>query len=347
MNSTLNPDEYRVMIGGRKVAGGEIRINQLLAILPEGRQVNLPGEPGIEPAFGLDAVWIAPESTRLATMQGCTVVDPASVVITHLGEVLRYHAHELLTREALKIMLDRVQQFAPTVIEEIKPETIRMGTLHQVLCQLAAEQIPLADLTLALEAILNHSPAIEDVDQLTDAVRVDLGRLVCERFRDREGRLRAITLEPKLDGYIRQTMQDGKLTVTPAALTRLLEASTAAWQDSARREMPLALLIDQQLRRPLKRLLARSARDLGIVAYQEIPNDMIIESVVTLQYDDIIGQDANLRHSDANRQAVNYRRRPDEPNNSRTYSATVGKDHRPVRWMCNDCNRRHTWCWSD
>jgi flagellar biosynthesis protein FlhA len=219
------------------------------------------------------------------------VVDPASVLIPHLGEVLRYHAHELLTREALKQMLDRVQQFAPTVIEEIKPETIRMGTLHQTLCQLAESQIPLSDLALVLESIVNHAPGHDDVNSLTDHVRIDLGRLVCERFRDGEGRLRAITMEPKLDSFIRQSMHDGQLAISPTVLGRLIEASARAWSDSERRQQPLALLVDQKLRRAMTKLLARSARDLGIVAYQEIPSDMIIDSVVTLQFDDIVQQD--------------------------------------------------------
>ncbi len=225
-------------------------------------------------------------------MQGCTVVDPLSVLITHLGEILKRHAHELLTREALKQMLDRVQEFAPTVVEEIKPDIIRMGTLHQVLVQLAEERIPLCDLALILESIVNHAPTSEDANALTDKVRVDLGRLVCERFRDADGRLRVIALEPRLDGQMRQSMHEGQLTVSPNALARLIDATARAWGDSERRQLPLALLVDRRMRRPLKNLLARSAPDLGIVAYQEVPNDLIINSVTILSYDEILGRES-------------------------------------------------------
>ncbi|MEZ6061528.1 MAG: flagellar biosynthesis protein FlhA [Planctomycetaceae bacterium] len=288
-NLLLEADEYRIMIAGRKVAGAEVRPEQLLAILPDGKQATVPGDAAVEPAFGLAARWIDPDSRRLAEMQGCTVVDPLSVLITHLGEVLKRHAHELLTREALKQMLDRVQEFAPTVIEEIKPDTIRMGTLHQVLVQLAEDRIPLCDMALILESIVNHAPACEDAGALTDRVRVDLGRLVCERFRDLQGRLRVIALEPRLDGQMRQSMHEGQLTLSPGALSRLIDTTARAWADSERRQQPLALLVDQKMRRPLKKLLARSSPDLGIVAYQEVPSDLIIDSVTMLSYDDILG----------------------------------------------------------
>jgi flagellar biosynthesis protein FlhA len=99
---------------------------------------------------------------RLAEIQGCTVVDPLSVLITHLGEILNRFAHELLTRESLKQMLDRAREFAPTIVDEIKPETIRMGSLHQVLVQLAEDRIPLSDIALILESIVNHAPGFKD-----------------------------------------------------------------------------------------------------------------------------------------------------------------------------------------
>ena len=176
----LQPEEYRILVAGRRVAGGELRTEQLLAILPEGRQVTVTGEATTEPAFGLNARWINLESRRSAEIQGCTVVDPLSVMITHLGEVLKNFAHELLTREALKQMLDRAREFAPTIVDEIKPEIIRMGTLHQVLIQLAEDRIPLADITLILESIVNNAPQSKSSEELTDHVRVDLGRLVLD-----------------------------------------------------------------------------------------------------------------------------------------------------------------------
>lgn len=290
-NLNLEPDEYRIMIAGRRVAGSEVRMEQLLAIFPDGKGVTLPGEPAVEPAFGLAASWIAPAQRRSAEMQGCTVVDPLSVLITHLGEVLTRHAHELLTRESLKQMLDRVREFAPTIVEEITPETIRMGTLHQVLVQLASERISLADMSLVLEAIVNNAHRAETADDLTDLVRVDLGRLVCEPYRTTDGRLRIIALEPQLDGHFRQSLHDGSLAVGPKPLARLIDAVKSAVAESDRLQRPLSILVDRRLRRPLRKILARPAPDLAIIAYQELPIDLNIETAVVLSFADIVGED--------------------------------------------------------
>ncbi len=291
-NLLLQPEEYRILVAGRKVAGGELRTEQLMAILPEGRPVTLAGEATIEPAFGLTARWIAQENRRLAEVHGCTVVDPLSVMITHLGEILKRFAHELLTREALKQMLDRAKEFAPTIVDEIKPEVIRMGTLHQVLVQLAEDRIPLADITLILESIVNHAPSSKSTEELTDHVRIDLGRLVCERFRGTDGRLRVLSMEPKLDTRLRQSLHQDQLALGAGPLTRLIEAVGKAWKDSERRQQPIAVLVDQRVRRPMKRLLARTAPDVGVIAYQEIPNDLVIDAAVMLQFDEIIGTEA-------------------------------------------------------
>jgi flagellar biosynthesis protein FlhA len=294
-NLTLESDEYRIMIAGRRVAGAEIRIEQQLAIFPEGRQVTVPGESAVEPAFGLLASWVAPEARRAAELQGCTVVDPLSVLITHLGEVLKRHAHELLTREALKQMLDRVKEFAPTIVDEITPDTIRMGTLHQVLLQLAEDRIPLADMALILESIVNHAPDCDTSESLTDMVRVDLARLVCEPYRNKDGLLRIIALEPQLDAQLRQSIHDGTLAIGPGILSRLIDHVKVAFADAERLHQPLAILVDQKLRRPMKKLLARPTPDLAVIAYQELPGDMNVETVVVLPYQEILGDDAIQR----------------------------------------------------
>ena len=294
---SLGADEYRIMVAGRKVASAEVRTEQLLAIFPEGQAITVPGEPAKEPAFGLEASWIAPELRRNAEIQGCTVVDPLSVLITHLGEVLKRHAHELLTRESLKQMLDRVKEFAPTIVEEISPDTIRMGTLHQVLVQLAADRIPLCDMALILESIVNHSHAATDADDLTDRVRVDLGRLVCEPCRNDEGLLRIIALEPQLDSQLRQHVHEGTLAVGPGPLSKLIEAVRDAVTDSERTHQSLALLVDQKLRRPLKKILARPTPELPIIAYQELPGDMNVQTVAILPYEPIMGEELKNANS--------------------------------------------------
>ncbi len=288
----LQPEEYRILIAGRRVAGGEIRTEGLLAILPDGRQTTVQGEETVEPAFGLSARWISPEQRRQAEIQNCTVVDPLSVLITHLGEMLKRFAHELLTRESLKKMLDRVKEFAPTIVDEIKPETIRMGTLHQVLVQLAEDRIPLADITLILESIVNHAPQAKGPDHLIDSVRADLGRLVCERFRQPDGRFRIISIDQDLHEYMMRKAPPDGIGLDPMQLFRLNEAVVKAVRDSERKGLPLALVADQRFRRPLKRLLARVSTELGFVASQEIPGEMSIDPAYVLMMADIVGEDS-------------------------------------------------------
>jgi flagellar biosynthesis protein FlhA len=281
-NLLLKPDEYRILIAGRCVGDGELQTDQLLAILPDGRNTTVTGIDTTEPAFGLPARWIDEDSRRMAELQGCTVVDPLSVLITHLGEVLKRCGHELLTREALKQMLERARTFAPSVVDEIKPEVIRMGTLHQVLVQLAEDHIPLADIALILESIANHAQDCEGVDDLTDRVRIDLGKLICERFRTADGSLRVAAFDRQFEAELRQSLRQGALMAAPEPLTKFLEEAGRAWKDAQRVNLPLALVTDQRLRRPLRRLLAQSCPDLAVIAYQEIPHDMLIDSAATL-----------------------------------------------------------------
>ena len=167
-----------------------------------------------------------------------------------------------------------------------------MGSLHQVLVQLAEDRIPLSDIALILESIVNHAPESKSSEELTDSVRRDLGRLVCERFRGTDGRLRVISMEPRLDIRLRQSIQKDQVAMEVSSATRMIESIHKAWKDSERRQMPLALLVDQRIRRPLRRLIARTTPDIGVIAYQEVPDDLVIDSVVMLEFDDIIGIEA-------------------------------------------------------
>ncbi|MFV0445141.1 MAG: flagellar biosynthesis protein FlhA [Planctomycetaceae bacterium] len=287
-NLELDSNSYRILLAGRDIASGTLHGDRQLAILPEQRKLSLPGIPTVEPVFKLPAVWIDPAIARQAENQGCTVVDPGSVLLTHLGEVLQQHGHELLTRETLKQMLDAVREFAPTVVDEIKTESLRMGLVHQVLVQLAEDRIPLADLSLILEAILNHVPHKKSADELVDAVRVDLGSLLCSAYLDTEGGLRVAALHPQLESKLREGLQaDGQLAIPPAPLEALIDHLSAAWREARAESRPLALLTHHALRRPLRRLLRRAMPGLGFIAYREIPSDARIAPMVLLRLDEI------------------------------------------------------------
>ena len=286
-NLELPADRYRVLVAGREVGVGDLRPDDHLAILPERGAVNLPGIPTTEPVFKLPAKWIPPAIARQAEAQGCTVVDAASVLITHLSELLQRHGHELLTRETLKSMLDSLKEFAPTVLEEIKTETVRMGTIHQVLVQLAEDRIPLSDLTLILESMINHAPQRKTVDDLCDAVRVDLGYLLCTRHLSAEGNLQMIAFQPQLETRLRESLLEGQLALPAQALERMMSMVADRCRAQSRNGQTPALVVHHSLRRPLKRLLRRALPQLGFLAFREIPADVAIDPVGLIRTEDV------------------------------------------------------------
>ncbi|MCA9027236.1 MAG: FHIPEP family type III secretion protein [Planctomycetaceae bacterium] len=295
-NLELASDSYRVQIAGRVVATGELRIGQLLAILPEGRTTDIPGVDTTEPAFGLSARWIDRHHQRQAELAGCTVVDPISVLITHLGELLKQYGHEMITREDLKGMLDRVREFAPTIVEELKPDAIKLGALHRVITRLAAERVPMSDLSLVLEAIGNHVQSTKDVDALVELVRADLGAVICERYRDEMGSVRVISLHPHLEAGLRERLRDGQLLLGATPLERLLDRVGREAADARRRQQPLALLTDSGTRRPLVRIFGRALPELGVLSYQEIPHNLAIHPVTMLRADDVFDEPAEAQN---------------------------------------------------
>ncbi|QDT56222.1 Flagellar biosynthesis protein FlhA [Caulifigura coniformis] len=278
-NLELGPEEYRVVIAGREAARKTLRVDLMLAIAPEAATVAIPGEETTDPAFGMPAKWIEPAIQRQAEFSGYTVVDPASVLITHLGEILKRHGSELLSREDVRKMLDKVKEQAPTIVEELKPDVVRMGTLHQVLVQLAAERVPLSDLVLILESIANHGTTTKAPDDLLDKVREDIGRIICGRFCDDTARLQVIVLEPRLEARLRESLHEGQLALDGKRLEKLLEEIGEHWRSAARQRIEVALIMDRRLRRPLRKLLTRALPDLGTLSYTEVPADIMLNPV--------------------------------------------------------------------
>lgn len=290
-NFELEPDAYQIVIAGRTVGEGNLRSEKKLAIPPENCKVTLPGEDTKEPAFDLPAIWIEPTLSKQAESHGYTVVDAAGVLITHLGELLKRYGHELITRETLKDMLARVQEFAPTIVDEIKAENVRNSLLHQVVRQLAAESVSLADFALVLEAVANNASLAKTPDELTDAVRMELGQIICQRYQAASGNLRVVACEPQLEGKLHETLRDGRLALPPDAVESLTKIVSEHWQNSVRVNQPLALLADRALRRPLRRLLGAIAPQLGVVSYQELPEEIGLDPVAVIRTEDVnIGQ---------------------------------------------------------
>jgi flagellar biosynthesis protein FlhA len=286
-NIQLDADTYRILVGGREVARGQLRPERWLAIDPGNTRVPVDGEPTRDPAFGLPARWISENDRQRAELGGFTVVDAPNVLVTHLGEVVRRHAHELLSREDLKILVDKARETAPSVVDELIPNLLTMGQLHRVLTLLLEERVPISNLTRILESLANHAPATKDPLELSERVRVDLGRAICDRFRDEQGRIHALVLDPRLELELRRAIHDRTLVLDPARLEKLIVKLANEWRKATAKGQEVALLADASLRRPLRQGVARSLPDLAVVAYQEVPGDLLLEPAALIKPEDL------------------------------------------------------------
>jgi flagellar biosynthesis protein FlhA len=287
-NIGLDPFAYRVLLGGREVARGEVKPDLWLAIDPGGaNRIAMSGEDTREPAFGLPAKWIAEGDRNRAEAAGYTVVDAPNVVITHLGEVVRRHAGELLSRDDLKAMIDKVRETAPAVVDDLIPNPLGMGPLHRVLTNLLDERVPISNLPRILEALAAHAGAVKDPAELAERVRLDIGRAVVDRFRDPNGRIRAVVLDPRLEVELRRASQGQTLVLDPSRLEQLTLRVAAELRKANARGYEVALLCDASLRRALRNALVRALADLSVVSYQEIPTDLLMEPVAVIRPEEL------------------------------------------------------------
>ena len=290
-NIQLDPPSYRILLGGREVARGEVRPDFWLAIDPGGAsRISLPGEEAREPAFGLPAKWITDADRNRAEAAGFTVVDPPNVIITHLGEVVRRHAGELLGRDDLKSMVDRVRETTPAVVDDLIPNVMSMGTLHRVLILLLEDRVPISNLPRILESLAAHAPTVKDPNELTERVRADIGRSVVDRFRDPSGRIRAIVLDPRLELELRRSVQGHQLVLDPSRLEQLTMRVAGELRKASARGYEVALLCDGSLRRAVRHSLARALHDLSVISYQEIPTDLLMEPVAVIRPEELTGE---------------------------------------------------------
>ncbi len=288
-NLQLTPEGYCILINGREVARGELRPDQFLVINPGEFAQTLGGEMTTEPTFGLPAMWLQASKRQRAELSGLTVVDPISVVVTHLGEILRKYSHELLGREDLQQLLDRLRTISPTIVEELKTDVLKTATLHQVLINLLKENVPISDLNRIIECVLSHALRTKDPAELADLLRKDLGRSICDPFRDQAGRVRVIVVGAGLQAELRNALHNGDLILRQEQLERLIGAIHMQLGKADVEHYNVALLTDDSLRRPLRNCLERSLPDLAVVSFSEIPNDLLIEQVAMLSAELVIG----------------------------------------------------------
>lgn len=286
-NLKMNVSAYRIKVGGRVVGEGEIFLKEFLAINPGTLSADIEGRPAKDPAFGLDAKWITDANRRRAEIAGFTVVDATTVMTTHLSECLKRHAHELLSREDLQKMLNKLKETAPTIVAEVKPEQLPAGTLHQVLIRLLMETVSISNLEKIIESCSHHQSATNSIIPLTELVRNDLGPAIVEGFRNDAGRISSLLLEPKLEQMLRESASVDSIALKPQAMTKLIERLKSNWEVGAMKSNTPAILVDSAIRYPLKQTLRRSLPQVAVISYQEVPADLQIDPIAVIRADEV------------------------------------------------------------
>ncbi len=285
-NLSLAPGEYRIYIRGGEVARGELKPDGYLALNPGETEATLPGIPASEPVFGLPAVWIDRELADEAKSAGFTVVDPASVLLTHLTETIRRHAGELLSRQDTQALLDLVKRDNPVVVEELVPGQLTMGEVHRVLQRLLEEGIPVRDLVTILEVLGDRVRLTRDVDLLAEYVRHALSRTITGKYVSEDGILRVITLDPALErtveGSIQQVGGELVLALDPALAERFISRLAGVVEEASRSGYQPVLLCGSGVRRFLRRLLSRIMPNLAVLSYEEVIPGVEVKSLGTV-----------------------------------------------------------------
>lgn len=282
-NLQLPPRAYTLLVRGVEVARGELLADRLLAINPGTADVALEGTPTREPAFGLPAVWILADQRERASAAGFTVVDPTTALSTHLSETIRTFLPDLLTRQQTKELVDRVAQTSPKLVEELVPKVASIGDIQRLLRQLLRERVPIRDLASILEAMADALPAAKDPEAVAEAVRVALGRAICRPYQTEKGELPVIALSPALEerlaSSIVRTEHGAVLALDPAQAQHL--AGRIAEVIGQAVAQPV-LLCTPTLRPHIWRLFARVLPHLGVLSHSEIPPQVRVASIATL-----------------------------------------------------------------
>ncbi|AKM30514.1 flagellar biosynthesis protein FlhA [Pandoraea faecigallinarum] len=272
-NLELRPNQYRITLKGVIIGEGEAYPGQLLAIDPGQVSAPLQGTPTRDPAFGLPATWIDVGQREQAQAYGYTVVDAGTVVATHLNHLINAHAHELLGRQEVQQLIERIGKDAPKLIEDLVPKTIALTTLQKVLQNLLEEQVPIRDMRTIIDTIAEHGARVQDPHDLTALVRLSLGRAITQSVFPGNGDLEVVGLDANLERILTQALSAGGGTgLEPGLADTLLRETQAAVARQERQGLPAVLLVQHPLRSLLSRFLRRSLPQLKVLSYAEVPD---------------------------------------------------------------------------
>jgi flagellar biosynthesis protein FlhA len=286
-NLELKPGDYQIMLKGVQIASGSLMVGNLLAIDPGNVSSRVAGVPTKEPAFGLDALWITARQKDEATYAGYTVVDLSTVIATHLTEVIRAHAHELLGRQELQQLLDTVKQAAPKVVDDLVPGILPLGAVLKVLKNLLKEQVPIRDLRTILEALADSGAQQKDPVVLTEVVRSALGRTITKKLVGPDGQISLLTLDRTIEetiaGGIIQTDQGQQLSIDPEFVRAFIAELNNQAIELASQSSQAVVLCSPLIRSHLKSLIDRFIPNVVVLSHNEISPNVNVKAFGTVR----------------------------------------------------------------
>lgn len=281
-NLELEPNDYRFLLRGKPMARGQLMPGRWLAMNVSGSKVRLKGVPTREPVFNLEATWIDEAEKKTAELNGFTVVDPASVLITHLSETLKTCAHHLLGRQEVQHLVDHLKVNQPALIAELLPDLVTLGIIQRVLQNLLRENVAILNQPLILEGIADFAALSKNPDDLSELVRRRLGLYFVPEYECRPGVVRAVTLDPRFEQWlstkVHRSPTEVGLALDPATARHLIEQITLRTNDLIQAGQPAVMVVSTEIRLPLKRFFESSFPRVTVLAYQELPAATEIEN---------------------------------------------------------------------
>ncbi len=281
-NIELEPNEYRFLLRGKEIIRSNVIPDRMLAMsMGGGDATKLEGIPTIEPVFGIGATWIAEDKKREAEVEGCTVVDPSSVLVTHLSDVLKRFAYLILEREGTQKLLDLIKDKNPTLVSELLPDLVNVGVIQRTLQNLLRERISIKNLTLILETIADMAPITKNPDELSEQARKRLGMYFVKEFEVEPEKLIALTFDPTLEqtliGRVKRSQFDIGLVMDPEITEGILQEIDPKIKEMSEKGLTPLLITTSELRLAFRRFMEPSYPHLVILSYQELPTETRIE----------------------------------------------------------------------
>ena len=278
----LNPNQYSISIKGEKVAEGEVLVDHYLALAPDPYNDTIEGIDTVEPAFGIAAKWISEDRKVKAELAGYTLIDPTSVIITHLSEVIKNHAHELLSRQEVNNILTNVRKVNDALVNDTVPNVITVGRLQKVLCNLLREGVPIRDTETILETLADYGASIKDMDMLTEYVRQSLKRTITHKFSE-AGQLKVISLDANIENQIMASVKKmdagSYLALEPQVIQGIISAASKEIEKIKDIVATPIVLTSPVVRIYFKKLIDQFYPNITVLSFNEIDPDVKIQAL--------------------------------------------------------------------